>query len=681
MKRFLWHCCAALLATMTSCGTSPLASTGIIPRPHAVNWGKGVFHIPETLVYTSDLTGKDSTDLNFWLERAPLRLVQATADEQPEIRLVIDTAVAAEGYRLCVAPDAVSIAASNVAGIFYGLQSFVQLTEHFEAEIPAVVIDDAPRFSYRGSMLDVSRHFRDKEFVKRHLDLLARYKINHFHWHLTDGAGWRIEIKRYPELTDIGAWRPYADWKGWSDGGRRYCHRDDPAAQGGYYTQEEIREVVEYARRLHITVIPEIEMPGHSEEVLAVYPELSCTGKPYTSSDFCIGNEKTYEFLENVLTEVMALFPSQYIHVGGDEAGKGAWHTCPKCQRLMKREGMKHVDELQSYLIHRIEEFLKKNGRSLLGWDEILDGGLAPNATVMSWRGMEGGIAAAKAGHHVVMTPNSHCYLDYYQDDPTREPVAATAFIDLAKTYSYDPAPDSLGAEVVPMILGVQGNLWCEHIATDEHVEHMLWPRMLAIAEVAWSDPAQKNYADFRERALQAVAWMQAHGHHPFDLKNEVGSREESRQTATCLSTGKPVIYNTPYSPKYAAAGDATMTDGLRGGWNFGDKRWMGWAETDMDLIVDLGKEQTVKYIGTDFMQGFFAYIWMPRAVEIAVSDDNQTYTQITVVENDIDEELRGNVYKTFDWSGETQARYVRITARSNGRPGGWIFSDEIIVR
>lgn len=676
----------AACVLFAACGNSRGdLSTGIIPAPQQVAWGDGAFRMPSTLIFTTNLEGQDKADLVAWMQRSgdgffPASFAEAAGDDIPVLELLLADGGAPESYRLDVARGKITVTAPDAAGLFYGLQSLGQLAEHCGRRIPAVVIEDAPRFGYRGFMLDVSRHFRDKEFVKRQLDLLARYKFNRFHWHLTDGAGWRIEIKKYPALTDIAAWRPYPDWEGWNFGGKRYCRRDDPAADGGYYTQDEIREVVEYARALHIEVIPEIEMPGHSEEVLAVFPELSCSGKPYVNSDFCIGNEQTFEFLENVLSEVIELFPSEYIHIGGDEASKQGWCTCSKCAARMRKEGLKNVDELQSYMIHRIETFLNAKGRRLLGWDEILEGGLAPNATVMSWRGTEGGIAAAAAGHQAIMTPSNYCYLDFCQDDPTTEPVAAAAFLTLEQAYSYDPAPDSLGAEVVPMILGVQGNLWCEHIPTAEHVEHMMWPRLLAIAEVGWSAPERKNYDDFYARALDAVAWLQERGYHPFDQKNAVGPRPESLEPVHCLSTGKSVIYHTPYSPKYAAAGDGSMTDGLRGGWNYGDRRWLGWLDTDVDLVVDLGERQPVRRIAADFMQGFYADIWMPRAVEFSISDDNEHFTPLATVGNDIPVEFKQDCYKEFGWTGNAEARYIRLKARHNGRPGGWIFTDEIIV-
>ena len=325
--------CLAAFA-FASCAGGGCPATGIIPAPQQVTWGEGAFRMPAKLLYTTDLDGQDKADLAAWMQRAadgffPASFAEASDGDMPALELLRTGDGAPESYRLDVSRTKITLTAPDAAGLFYGLQSLAQLAGHHGRRIPAVTIVDAPRFGYRGFMLDVSRHFRDKEFVERQLDLMARYKLNRFHWHLTDGAGWRIEIKKYPALTDIAAWRPYPDWEGWNFGGKRYCHRDDPAAAGGYYTQDDIREVVEYARALHIEVIPEIEMPGHSEEVLAVYPELSCSGKPYTNSDFCIGNEQTFEFLESVLSEVIGLFPSEYIHIGGDEASKRVGAPAP----------------------------------------------------------------------------------------------------------------------------------------------------------------------------------------------------------------------------------------------------------------------------------------------------------------------------------------------------------------
>ena len=676
MKRLHVLCCAALVAGAAACSDPAPRTTGIIPEPQEVIWQRGTFTAPETYLYVSDLAPADRADLE-----ACLPLVAATEADEALLRIATDTTLAPEGYRLEVGRKRVEIAASDAAGAFYAMQSLLEMADRFEGRIPAVRIADAPRFEWRGLMFDVSRHFRSKEFVMKQLDRMARHKLNRMHWHLTDAAGWRIAIDRYPELTEIAAWRPYADWAAWSEGGARYCRYDDPEARGGFYTRDDIREVVEYARKRHITVVPEIEMPSHSEEVLAVYPDLACTGKPYTSSDFCVGNEATFEFLENVLDEVIGLFPSEYIHIGGDEAPKTHWRTCPKCRERMRREGLKDVDELQSYLVRRIERHLNGRGRRLIGWDEILEGGLAPDATVMSWRGVEGGIAAARSGHRAVMSPGGHCYLDHCQDDPATEPPSAASFVSLADVYGYDPAPDSLGVDVQRMILGVQGNLWCEHIPTEEHFEHMLWPRGLAIAEVGWSAPGRMDYDDFLSRVLEVVERMQAQGYHPFDQKHAAGSRAESREPVACLSTGKPVIYNTAYHPGYAAAGDATMTDGLRGGWKFGDKRWQGWLNRDVDLVIDLGERQPIASVGIDFIQAPAAEIYMPCRVEFSVSDDNEHFVALGSEPVDTTLDPRKTAFQTFGWSGRTEGRYVRIVGRIDPSKGGWLFTDEAIVR
>ena len=446
-----------------------------------------------------------------------------------------------EGYVLTASTDGVTIQATTKAGLFYGQQTLKQL-QTADGKIPVGTVVDEPRFDYRGLMLDVSRHFFDTEFIKKQIDAMACYKLNRLHLHLTDAAGWRIEIKRYPKLTGLAAWREYATRKEWSNNERTYVEEGTPGAYGGYFTQEQIRELVAYAAERHITIIPEIEMPSHSEEVLTAYPELSCTHEPYKQSDFCIGNEKTFEFLQNVLLEVMELFPSPYIHIGGDEAGKSSWKTCPLCQARMKREGLKNVDELQSYLIHRIDTFLTAHGRRLVGWDEILDGGLSPNATVMSWRGTEGGLKAAAAGHDAIMTPGEFCYFDSYQDAPHSQPEAIGGYLPLKKVYAYNPAPDTLSAEQAARIRGVQANLWAEYIPTPEHMEHMIYPRLLALSEVAWSAAERKEYADFHRRALRAVEELKEKGYNSFDLKNEIGNRPGADEPIAHLAVGKPVL-------------------------------------------------------------------------------------------------------------------------------------------
>ena len=375
----------------------PLHAQSVIPVPLKIEQGTGSFLLSEKTKLYTNIQGGEARLLESYLQALPVHLKKGKKkDTQNVLSLLIteksEQLPSPESYTLSVTPERILIRATSGAGLFYGIQTLLQLSQPSGTgySIASVEVQDSPRFAYRGLMLDVSRHFFSKEFVKKQIDALAFYKINRLHLHLTDAAGWRIEIKKYPLLTEFAAWRTDANWKTWWNGGRKYLRFDEPGASGGYYTQDDIREIVEYARQHFITIIPEIEMPAHSEEVLAAYPQLSCAGEPYKNADFCIGNEETFTFLENVLTEVMALFPSEYIHIGGDEAGMAAWKTCPKCQKRMKDEHLSHVDELQSYLIHRIEKFLNDHGRRLLGWDEILKGGLAPNATVMSWRGEEG---------------------------------------------------------------------------------------------------------------------------------------------------------------------------------------------------------------------------------------------------------------------------------------------------
>jgi len=402
-----------------------------------------------------------------------------------------------EAYTLDVKPHKIIITAGSGAGIFYAIQSLLQLipvnANKYNYSIPCVLIKDSPRFQWRGMHLDVCRHFFPVEFIKKYIDVLASYKMNSFHWHLTEDQGWRIEIKKYPKLTEIGAWR-----KETMGDGKPY---------GGFYTQAQIREVVAYAKERFITVVPEIEMPGHALAAITAYPELSCTGGPFEVGTkwgvyedvYCAGNDKVFDFLQDVLTEVLNLFPSEYIHIGGDEVPKDRWKVCPKCQARIKSEGLKDEAELQSYFIQRVEKYLNSKGRRIIGWDEILEGGLAPNAAVMSWRGEDGGIAAAKAKHNVVMSPGAYCYFDRYQG-LNGEPKAIGGYTNLEKVYSYEPVPNALTAGEAKYIMGAQANVWTEYIETTNHVEYMLLPRMLALSEVVWSPKELRDYNDFSKR-------------------------------------------------------------------------------------------------------------------------------------------------------------------------------------
>mgnify|MGYP000656632215 CR=1 FL=1 len=492
------------------------APRGVIPVPVSDVRREGTFRPGEPFTYAVRAPHGDvpAAELAACLDGLGWR---QAGKGRPDLEIGIDPAargiVSEEAYRLEIAPRGIAVSARTAAGAFYAVQTLLQLMDDGRAEeIACRTIEDAPRFAYRGFMIDVSRHFRSVEFVKRQIDAMALFKLNRLHMHLTDGAGWRIEIDRYPRLTEFAAWRPYEDWQSWWEGDRSYCEADDPRARGGFYTKKEIREIVEYARLRHIEVIPEIEMPGHSEEVTAAYPELGCHGEPYRDGDLCPGNERTFEFLENVLLEVMELFPSEYIHIGGDEAGKSAWRDCAKCRERMRSEGLKDVDELQSYLIHRIERFLNAHGRRLLGWDEILDGGLAPGATVMSWRGTEGGLKAIRAGQQAVFVPGEFCYLDYTQDAPFTQPLSIGGYTPLRKVYSFEPVPAEMTPDEERLLLGVQANLWTERIATPEYAEYMLYPRLLIVAEKGWCAPERVSEESLMPRLLRYCERLDAEG-------------------------------------------------------------------------------------------------------------------------------------------------------------------------
>ena len=676
---------STLLLIGNSC--SERKEIDVIPMPRSVEYHSGNFTIsPETKFYTN-LSAESRQALTDYLEGTSLSSVpfaeSATGNNGIELNLCDSSIVTGnEAYRIEIVKKGVRLSANTETGIFYGLQTLLQLLNNGDNKtLPALTINDSPRFPYRGLHLDVSRHFFDKEFVKKQLNAMAYFKMNRLHWHLTDGAGWRIEIRKYPRLTSFAAWRPFDKLNDWWVEGRTFCEQDDPRAVGGYYTQDDIREVVAYAAERHITIIPEIEMPGHSEEVLATYPELSCSGKPYVNADFCIGTEKTFEFLENVLLEVIDLFPSEYIHIGGDEASKSSWKTCPRCQKRMADEHLNSVDELQSYMIHRIEKFLNDHGRKIIGWDEIIEGGLSPTATVMSWRGEEGGIKAVKAGNQAIMTPGKYCYLDAFQDAPNTQPMAIGGYLTLEKVYSFEPVPDSLSTKEAELILGVQGNVWTEHIPTPEHYEYMIYPRILALAEIGWSPSEVKKWDNFHTRALQAVNILREQGYNPFPLEKEIGDKPESYQKVNHLAIGKKVTYANPYSNHYAAQGEKTLVDGVRGGWMYNDDRWQGFIDCDFDVTIDLGKETDIKQVRAEFIQLKGPYVWLPKQVIISSSVDGEHYDTLATVDNDISPDIETLQFKEFGWEGNAKARYIRYKALSNGIAGGWLFTDEIRIK
>ena len=516
----------AIVALLTGTQDSTLS---VIPKPVQMTRTAASFELtPGTAIVADRNTYDIGIQLADWLQPATgyrLAVVGSTGTGGQVISLRLDPTLARlgdEGYRLTVTRTRITIRAYRPAGAFYAVQTLRQLfppdifraarVDSVKWTVPGVEIEDLPRFQWRGAHLDVSRSFMPKEFVKKYIDLLALHKLNRFHWHLTDDQGWRIEIKKYPRLTSVGAWRrqtlvgiqrSYADTTQWVFDGRPH---------GGFYTQDDIREVVAYAKARFITVVPEIEMPGHAQAAIAAYPELGNTSQQLevltrfgVNPNIFNAEDATIRFLQDVLTEVIALFPGKYIHIGGDEAIKDQWQASPRIQARIRELGVKDEHELQSWFIHQMDAFLTARGRSLVGWDEILEGGLAPNATVMSWRGMEGGIAAALAGHDVVMTPTSHTYFDYYQSQDPNEPPAIGGFLPLDTVYAFEPVPAALTAEQAAHILGTQGQIWTEYQRNPRNVEYMVFPRLLALAEVAWTPRNLKNFADFKARLVQHV--------------------------------------------------------------------------------------------------------------------------------------------------------------------------------
>ena len=716
----------------------------IIPQPVELNVKEGYFAIDKntSVQYNATQTAlKPAVDffLNAVKEVSGVSLqLNKAAAKKVEFILTNEKQLNSEAYTLNVSSSLIQIKANSYAGIFYGIQSVLQTLPqvHTNAvlQVPCMQVKDEPRFKWRGMHLDVSRHFFSADVVKQYIDLMAMYKMNTFHWHLVDDQGWRIEIKKYPKLTSTGAWRVDQNDKVW--GSRPQAQPGEAANYGGYYTQEQVKEIVAYAKTRNVTVVPEIEMPGHVASAIASYPHLSCTQQPQlpltggnynnVSSNYCAGNDEVFSFLQDVLTEVMNLFPSTYIHIGGDEVDKGPWKKCERCQARMKKEGLKNEEELQSYFIKRMEKFIVRKKRKMIGWDEILEGGLAPEATVMSWRGEAGGIEAAKMNHDVVMTPGSPCYFDHYQAGPEGEPLAIGGFNTVKKVYDYEPIPKELSAEQHKYVLGAQGNVWTEYISTAEHLEYMVLPRMLALAETVWSPASTKNWSDFSRRlqfhfkAFDAKALHYSPGNFTVDIKPaskngklEVGLFSEvptasilyttdgtvptvssnvytqpvevtSTQTIRAVTTqngkimnlqpveqrfvmhkaiGANVQYAFAPSRSYMADGNNSLTDGVRGK-SAVNKFWHGFNKNNLIATVDLGTEKAISQLTLGCMQHYRDWIFLPTAVKFEVSVDGKTFTEIANIKNDVSVNTLALTIKDFTAKfAATTARYVRVTA------------------
>ncbi|MEZ4802889.1 MAG: glycoside hydrolase family 20 protein [Gelidibacter sp.] len=658
-----------------------------------------------------------------------------------------------EGYKLEISPQQIIINANSGQGAFYAVQSLRQLfPEEFENstfkessfKIQCQIIKDEPQFIYRGMHLDVARHFFSMEFIKKYIDALAMLKLNTFHWHLTDDQGWRIEIKKYPKLQEIAAYRKetligHYNTEPQQFDGKRY---------GGFYTQEEIKDIVAYADKRFITIIPEIEMPGHSQAIISAYPHLGCTGKQVASAtkwgvfeEVLCPKEDTFTFLENVLDEVIQLFPSKYIHIGGDEAPKTHWKNCPVCQKKIKDLGLKDEHGLQSYFISRIEKYLNSKGREIIGWDEILEGGLAPNATVMSWRGDSGAIEAAKQHHKVIMTPTSHMYFDYYQSNDDGEPLAIGGYLPLEKVYSFNPIPKGLSADESTYILGAQGNLWTEYIQNGKQVEYMVFPRMLALSEVVWSKTENKSYDNFVQRVEYFYTRLDAldinYANHLFEVEGNLTSDGYELKTLTQDKTiritldgsepslksdvyfkpipitkntnikaavfdaekqlgktfaqtinyhkavGKKITLNVEPNKAYSGSGAEGLINGISGSdTRYGDKEWLGFWGDDVEIMIDLGEEMEINSIETRFYNAPGQWIYAPLNIEVTFDNGEKISTTKIPVAN--------AHLKAIKLNTNINSRYLKLNIENYGTiPEGkqgagnkaWTFIDEIIIK
>ena len=754
-KKLLTGALAAMAFLLPSTAAGQTADFNIIPRPQQVNVSNDA---PFTLSAKTVISlGTNSQDMKrnanmlaSYIEQATgIRPTVGKGKSGAAIILTIDKTIAnAEGYKLDADAKQIRIAGASAAGVFYGIQTLRKSLplvngKASKVSIPAVHIADAPRFAYRGTHLDVSRHFVTADSVRQFIDMLALHNINRFHWHLTDDQGWRIEIKKYPLLTQIGSKRAQTVI-GQNSG------KYDGKPYGGFYTQKQIRDIVKYAADRYITIVPEIDLPGHMQAALAAYPDMGCTGGPYevwqkwgvSDNVLCAGNDKTLTFIDNVLKEITQLFPSKYIHVGGDECPKTQWQKCPKCQARIKalnleaKDGHSAEERLQSYIITHASNYLKSLGRNTIGWDEILEGGLAEGATVMSWRGESGGIAAAKQHHDVVMTPNSYLYFDYYQSlDKANEPLAIGGYLPLETVYSYEPMPKELTADEARHIIGVQANIWTEYMPTFKQMQYMALPRLAALSEVQWSQPALKDYTSFTNRLTEFTHLYDRLGYnyakHLYNVAIHVDSDNKWREILIHMTTagnaeirytldgteptanstlytgaivlqksakiraaafrdGKrssvtsqdisfnkatacPVELLQPTHKNYTYNGGATLTDGLLGDKGFGTGRWLGFSGNDLEAVIDLKQNTDVSSVSLNTCVDKGSWIFDARNIEVSVSADGKSFTKVASKSLPaLEEQTPDNIYTYELTFPQTTTRYVKVTATSEHNIPEW---------
>jgi hexosaminidase len=725
----------------------------LIPKPNQIEEKEGYFKIDKKIaIVVSENALNEGNYLKKLLENAVnfnVEILLDTAENIPQksIQLRVNSLANKdlslnESYSLAISEKTVQINAFDNAGLMRGIQTLRQLfVDSFHGNhirnnwyLPLVSIIDKPAFRHRGMLFDSCRHFFEIDVIKKYIDLLAFYKMNVFHWHLTEDQGWRIEIDRYPKLTEIGAYRT----------------EEDGSIYGGFYTKKQIKEVVAYAAERHITVIPEIELPGHSQAALASYPQLSCTGDAIAVANkwgvfkdiYCAGNEYTFEFLENVLTEVLELFPSEYIHIGGDEAPKSRWESCPKCQLRIENENLNDEHELQSYFINRIEKFLNDNNRKIIGWDEILEGGLSPTATVQSWRGEQGAIVAANNNQYAIMSPTSHCYFDY-----------DIASIDLEKVYNFNPIPSTLSEDKHKYILGGECNLWSEHIPDEMNLDSKVFPRLFAMTEVLWSYPKERNFDTFYNRVQMHYKVLENKNTNyglefiPLEINsNLINKRVEvsispktnefsAKYRFVCdscdttfipfsnkinldksgtlevkpIKNGKNygeiitqkyalhnalnanVAYKNKYSTYYTANGDKALVDGKIGTTNYKDGNWQGFSGDDIICVVDLGEFQKVNQVKVQFLHRMRSWIMVPKQVELFTSSDGENWDLSAIYFSKLNPKIEKDTIETVIFNSASEnIRFIKLNAKNLKKlpqwhdaagSEGWIFIDEIQVK
>lgn len=741
---------------MTACSNQPttVANYEVVPMPLEISTAQQASFLLKngvTVYYTAG-NGKMKRNAEFlasYIKDQTGIELQVQEGEGGKGAIVLQLGLAndnPEAYQLKVDANQVVINSPSEAGVFYGIQTLrkaVDVAEGSNVELPAVEINDQPRFSYRGMMLDVGRHFFSMDEIKTYIDMMALHNINRFHWHLSEDQGWRIEIKKYPKLTEIGSMRKETVI-GHNTG------KYDGKPYGGFYTQEQAKEIVAYAAERYITVIPEIDLPGHMQAALAAYPELGCTGGPYevwtqwgvSDNVLCAGNDQTIQFIKDVLAEIVEIFPSEYIHVGGDECPKEKWKTCPKCQARIKALGLKsdtkHTKEerLQSYVIHEAEEFLNSKGRKMIGWDETLEGGLAPNATVMSWRGEAGGIEAAKQHHDVVMTPNTYLYFDYYQSKDTEtEPMAIGGYLPMERVYSYEPMPKALSPEEQKYIVGVQANLWTEYIPDFKQVQYMVLPRMAALSESQWCAPEKKNYEAFLQRVSRLVNIYAKNGWnyatHIFDVmlelkpNTETGTLDAVARTidnapiyytldgsepttasekytdvikidkpctlrtvairpsgsskitkdeiSFSKSSMKPITMLQPINKQYEFTGATVLVDGMTGNMNYKTGRWIAFYTNDLEAVIDLKEATEISSMTLHTCVEKGDWIFDTRGITVSVSDDNQTFKEVASEAYPAMKESDPNQIYTHELKFDpVKTRYVKVKALSEQSIPSW---------